>query len=309
MSLEHRPVHVPERRDRRFGGGQLGDRPLTVGPAGVVLRRPERPGHARVRHDQHEIGGQRHGSMLERPTVQEDGRAGDAARRGELIHQAAHDSDVAVLGPLGDPGQVERVDPRTVRPGQGPGRGQLERGRRRQARRDRDRARQHTVEPAGRETGGRHLERRPGHVVDPRPGGGADVVEVELGPLAGRGQGEPDPSVRSRSAGDPDLEVDRNREHEPEVVIGVLADEIDPPRCPDDLDRWRARWRVRERRHESGRERRGIAFARDRSGGLVRAGRRQDRLLGSRAAALSRHGSGEPVRARYWPSALGQHSI
>ena len=90
------------------------------------------------------------------------------------------------------------------------------------------------------------VPREPG--LAERPGRAGDVVEPRPGARAGRSsRSKPSRSPVSRrvsstrrssvgQVGDPDLEVDRGREHEAEVVVGVLADEVDPPRGPDDAD-------------------------------------------------------------------------
>ena len=50
------------------------------------------------------------GRHVVRPAVEQQRRAGHAARLGELVHEAALDADEAVLGALADPGERERVD-------------------------------------------------------------------------------------------------------------------------------------------------------------------------------------------------------
>ena len=45
-----------------------------------------------------------------------------------------------------------------------------------------------------------------------------------------------DPAVVGRQVGDADLEVDRRGQDEAVVVVGVLADEVDPTGRPDDPD-------------------------------------------------------------------------
>ena len=41
-------------------------------------------------------------------------------------------------------------------------------------------------------------------------------------------------AVRTSTGGDPRIEANRDRHHEPVVVIGVFADQVDPPRRPED---------------------------------------------------------------------------
>ena len=91
---------------------------------------------------------------------------------GELVHQAALDADEAVLRALADLGEAERVDPGADVVEHRPCRGQLDRGRRRQA-------------GVGRQGGGDHAaqtgQRQAG--LGKRPGRADDVVQ----PPAGRG--------------------------------------------------------------------------------------------------------------------------
>jgi hypothetical protein len=79
-----------------------------------------------------------------------------------------------------------------------------------------------------------------GHVVDPLPGGRRDRVEIEGGGLVALLQGlQLDPPGVAGQDRDPDLAVDRDGQHVAQVVVGVLADEVDPARCADDPDRRR----------------------------------------------------------------------
>ena len=59
---------------------------------------------------------------------------------------------------------------------------------------------------------------------------------MERRPFAGRVADELHAPVGGRDEGDPDLEVDRSREDETEVVVGVLADQVDATRRPDHPD-------------------------------------------------------------------------
>ena len=94
---------------------------------------------------------------------------------------------------------------------------------------------------------------RPGgarDVVDPAAGLRARPVQVEAVALAGVEPGQLDPAVVGRQVGDADLEVDGGGQDEALVVVGVLADEVDPAGRADDDDvvgggsRWTARRRT-----------------------------------------------------------------
>ncbi len=98
------------------------------------------------------------------------------------------------------------------------------------------RGRDDAAQAGARQTG---LAQRPGgarDVVEPRAGLRPIAVEVETVALAAIEPDELDPSIGHRQVGDPDLEVDRRRQHEPLVVVGVLADQVDPSGRPDDAD-------------------------------------------------------------------------
>ena len=84
--------------------------------------------------------------------------------------------------------------------------------------------------------GGLERPRRRRDVVDPPTAPRRDGVQVEVATLAVR-ERDSHPAVRGRDEREADLEADRGRQHEPEVVVGVLADQVDPTGGPDHLDR------------------------------------------------------------------------
>ena len=89
-----------------------------------------------------------------------------------------------------------------------------------------------------RQPGGLQRPGRRGDVVDPPAAPRRDRIEGELAALT-VGQGDRHVSIGRRDEREADLEADRGRQHEPEVVVGVLADQVDPARRPDHLDRGR----------------------------------------------------------------------
>ena len=188
--------------------------------------------------DHHErVGGkgQRHRAPGEGAAVEEHAGAGHAAGGRELVHEAAVHADVRVLGPLADPGQLERRDRGRVG-SERPGRGELEGRRRREARRAGERRGQDPAEAAGRDAGLGERPRRPGDVRGHAAGTRADGVEVERRALVRGVAHQLDPPVGGRHEGDPDLEVDRRRQDEAQVVVGVLADQVDPAGRAGDAD-------------------------------------------------------------------------
>ena len=127
--------------------------------------------------------------------------------------------------------QIWRIEQR-------PGRRQLERGGRRQPGRHREVAGQDAAEPVQRQPGGLERPRRCRDVVDPPAAPRRDRVQVELATLA-VGQRDRDASIARRDEREADLEPDRGRQYEPEVVVGVLADQVDAARRTDHADRGR----------------------------------------------------------------------
>ena len=121
--------------------------------------------------------------------------------------------------------------------GQRPRGRQLQGGRGREPGCARQRRGEDAAEAAGRDARLGERPRGAGHVRRHSARTRADRVEIEGGALAGGLADELDPPVPGRHEGDPDLEVDRGRQDEAEVVVGVLADEVDPAGCPDDADR------------------------------------------------------------------------
>ena len=86
--------------------------------------------------------------MLERTAVEQQRRALDAERDGELVHQPARDADVVVLGALGRPGKLHRIVEGGCAAAEGPGDRQLQRGRGGQAGTGRQIVGEHATEPA-----------------------------------------------------------------------------------------------------------------------------------------------------------------
>ena len=62
----------------------------------------------------------------------------------------------------------------------------------------------------------------------------AQIVERELGGLVVIDRIDDDAAVVARPQSDPNRPIDGQRQHEAVVVVGMLADQIDPTRGPDD---------------------------------------------------------------------------
>ena len=184
---QHRRRHVAQRADRRIVPGERRDGRLALRPTGVVL--DSRRGSAATRC------GSRRGcawpaaapparQASERQSRSTAAPSTPQATR-ELVHQAAVDPDVGVLGPLADPRELQRRDRRRV-DRERPGGRELERRRRREPGRRRQRARR------GRR-GGRASAMPASASAQAVPATYAampparpDRVEVERRPLAGR---------------------------------------------------------------------------------------------------------------------------
>ena len=97
--------------------------------------------------------------------------------------------------------------------------------------------------PAERGAGLGERPGRAGDVVQPRPGSRPILAEPEAVARAVVEAGQLDAAVVGRQVGDADLEVDRRRQDVAQVVVGVLADEVDAAGRPDHPDLAAARVR------------------------------------------------------------------
>ncbi len=180
---------------------------------------------------------QRDRTVRQRPAVEQERRAGLAEDRRELVHDPVVEADVPVLRALDDVDEVHPIDRRRISARERPRRDDLDRGRRGQARALRQVGRQQAAEaPRGR--AGR--AQRPGHagdVVEPRAPSRADIPDREARPLPRRREGQLGHPVIGGHESDRDSEVDRHRQHVAVVVVGVLADQVDPAGRVHDADR------------------------------------------------------------------------
>ena len=159
-----------------------------------------------------------------------------AGRDHELVHDAALHADPAVLGALGQARGGDGLPRQAGGGGEGARGRDLERGRRGQAGADRDLARQHALPAA--QAWARLLE-GPGrafHVFDPALAA-LEAPQVELVLVAEIQRAQHDPAVRARTQRDPGPEVQGHGQHEPFVVVGVLAEQVHPPGRVDDQRR------------------------------------------------------------------------
>ena len=153
--------------------------------------------------------------------------------RGELVHDPAGDARGQLLGVAARGQRTVTHSPsrpsRRARRDTAPPSAALEEGRSRSARRTR--APRRCPGPRGAELGEPPDDRR--DVAAPRRYDGADIGASVGGQLDGvaRLQGEDAHGARPLARDDA-VAVDRHRQHQPVVVVGVLADQVDPPRRP-----------------------------------------------------------------------------
>jgi hypothetical protein len=146
-------------------------------------------------------------------------------RRDELIHDADHRADVRVLGPLSGERERDAVNLDARHRQHRQPRSDFERGRGREPRARRHVRQNHHVR--AREPRAALFERLRDalDVVEPQAAPTrAGVVKVELGLGVRVERHDAHQTVFAAGGGDDRLAVNRHREHEPAVVIRVLAD-------------------------------------------------------------------------------------
>ena len=163
------------------------------------------------------------------------GSAGSEQARG-LVEDAARDAHRPQLGPLAEEGELERIE--------------LEAGDRAQRERDRHFEGGGRREPRSRREVGRdrasHSDRGPtcvGELGGHRLHVARPSLYARAAPVGGDGLsasvalGQEHDLVVGGGGGEPDPVLDRDGQDKPAAVVGVLADEVDPPRSPDTVRR------------------------------------------------------------------------
>ena len=159
---------------------------------------------------------------------------------------------MTVLAALTDSGELHRVELRGSLTQHGPGRRQLDRGRRRETGALREAGVDHPAQATGTMA---RLGQRPSrrdNVVGPRTRPRRPVAQLERAQFAGVEPRQLDALVVTGNVGNANLAIDRDRQDEPIVDIGVLADEVDPSGRPDHPDRPRVRGGCRNHGGEGG---------------------------------------------------------
>ncbi len=216
------------------GHPQIGGRPFTRRPAQRILPAGVTVSGSRIHQQQHHIAGVRvEGHRAHGDVAKVDQQRGlrRSEQRGQVVEQTRWGTDVVVLGSLCEPGPLETVD---AGAGGGADRAQHRADQRRRRRKprpdldvagDRHRPAGHRVAgaPQRPDRPGRigcpagHLPRR-GVERDPRRAVGAVAARGDRAGVLG---GERDNGAPRQ----------RNRQRETQVVIGVFADQVDPPGC------------------------------------------------------------------------------
>ena len=189
---------------------------------------------------------ERHGAALAAAAVEQQGVALLAEQRGGLVHDPARDPDELVLRAPGERGQLGPGHGQPVKLGERQRGRALQRGRRRQ----RGAALQVSVDgdagPADGQPASRSAQAVPaGYAAQPAAARGERVERHRgrrVGGLAGAQLEQAVITPRRRGA---HPLAEGEREHEALVVVGVLADQVDP--CPGRARHRRARGRSTRR--------------------------------------------------------------
>ena len=161
------------------------------------------------------------------------GGMGAPEDRDVLIHDAARHAHEIALGALAELRQFQRVE---LAPGeQRQGGGDLQRGRGTQARAIRHRAADQQVRSFDGHAGAHQFAGHADGVIGPLARGlrGGERRRVELAQFAAVFRIEAKFAVARRGRGDVSGEVQRYGQDEAEIVVGVLADQIDPAGRPE----------------------------------------------------------------------------
>ena len=213
----------------RFFKGR--NRRSTVRAALVVSAARQRPGSAGVHHDNRRVVRNVHRAVRERPAVEEQCVALSRHGGGELIHHTAFDPHPVALDPMPEEGHLDRGPPDPGILTQGEGGCHDQGGGRGQTRSQGDIA-------VNDEIGARHIETRrsqgpgdAGHKRDPVGSTrGHEIVYRDLVGFAENDGVSSQGPVFSRGEGNADPTIDGHRQNPTVVVVGVLADQIDPSR-------------------------------------------------------------------------------
>ena len=184
------------------------------------------------------------------------GRVLAAEDRNVLVHDAAGHAHEVALRALAEAGQSQRIELAAGQQGQCGG--DFQRGRRTQARAFRHGAADQQVGGRDGEARAHQFLRHADGVIGPMPRRveRAEIGRVPLAHLLAEFGIDAQLAVRAGGRrGDIGGQIERHRQHEPQVVIGVLADQVDAARRAKDAHAFRRAVQLAEVRcHEALRE-------------------------------------------------------
>ncbi len=220
---------VPQGTDRGVVGPEGGHPGLALAAPDVVLRGGQLAPDQGVGDDDAEVL-PLEGEMLERqrPAVELEDALRPAVDVDELVHDAAADADELVLGLLGQLDQGQAVETEAEEGVEGEGQAAFDRGRRGHAGPDGDVAAEDAVEAADAVARLDELVEDALEVIGPAQRGPVELAELAAEFLIEVAGDELADAVGPGRDGEDDGLVRGPGKDEALVVIGVLADEVDP---------------------------------------------------------------------------------
>ena len=234
--LELSRVHVPQGRHTEEASCGL-----ALHPPFVVGRIRQPPPGSRIQHHDGGPWWQRHRCRLQGATIDQQRVVGLAGGGDHLVHNAAVDAHPFVFRLLPQPGHLDRLPRQAGHGSEGPGRGHLQRGRRRQPRPGRHIPDQRPVPARQRMAGALHSPGDPLQIFDPSAVNALQAVQIERRRLVKIQRVYPHDPVGAGTESDPNRPVDCHWQHEAIVVIRVFPDQIHPAGGAHDIARGRAK--------------------------------------------------------------------
>ncbi|SPF39816.1 hypothetical protein SBA4_2420012 [Candidatus Sulfopaludibacter sp. SbA4] len=205
----------------------------------LVRRARQRVLHHGVGGQERDARGQLHVAVLQAAAIDLHRAVLAPEHRDVLIHDAARHADEIPLGALAQTRQLERLQLAPVQERQRPG--NFQRRRRAQARAFRHRAADRQVRRLHEKTLADQLLGHSHRIVRPLVRGQlrADPGRVPFAHLVPVFGVHAQLAVRRRGNRNVTGQIQRHRHHEPQVVVGVLADQVDAPGRAEDADAFR----------------------------------------------------------------------
>ena len=204
------------------GGLDLHGRPRAFRDPWPISRLPQFVLDHRVhRHNRHTLR-QRHRFALEAPAIDQQRRVALSEDRSVLVHDPGRHTDELVLRAARELRELDTWQ--ATRPSQRQGRRDFQRRGRTQARSEWHVALDEQVPPASE----RKLPRHANHIVAPIAGGpeSCNLLDRPLAALLEILRVDPQHSIAIRRDARVAIQIDGDGKHPPEVVVGVLADQV-----------------------------------------------------------------------------------